>query len=148
MDYINVFVLCYIVLHYFAVIQTVGGRSKQARVTLFASMSPVLIWKKAMTVASTALLFLMEVNFSPSINTSLMSLQAIVLGVGVGVVVGVVVGLNYLRVGVRKCLLGRKDWMVQCLLYTSSVVQPTNELTVWEVDTLNTMLICWRVPHL
>ena len=47
-------------------------------------MSPVSIWKKAMTVASTALLFLMEVNFSPSINTSLMSWQTIVLGVGVG----------------------------------------------------------------
>ena len=133
MDDINVFALCYIVFHCFAVIQTVGGRSKQARVTLFASMSPVSIWKKAMTVASTALLFLMEVNFAPSINTSLISWQAIVLGVGVGV---------------RKCQLGRKDWMDQCLLYTSSVVQPANELTVREVDTLNTMFICWRVPHL
>ena len=72
-------VLYYIVLRHFAAIQTVGGKSKHARVTLFASTSPVSIWKKTMTVASTASLCLTAVHFVPSINISLLSWQAGVL---------------------------------------------------------------------
>ena len=113
-------VLYYTVLRHFAAIQTVGGKSKRAKVTSFASTSPVSIWKKALTVASTTSLCLTAVHFVPSINISLLSWQAGVLRMLVVVMAVVWCGGGGGGV-IRECLVGteRKDGMVQCMLYTS-----------------------------
>ena len=137
MDDINVFALCYIVFHCFAVIQTVGGRSKQARVTLFASMSPVSIWKKPMTVASTALLFSMEVNFGLRVNTLLISWQVGIRGGWSG---------NHRSPGRGWTM----DWTDHaCCTCLQWPMQSANELIRGTVGTLatNTKLMHWPVPH-